>query len=417
MEINILITLAGIGLLGIACQWFAWWARLPAILFLLLSGIVIGPGIGLFNPDELFGDLLFPIVSLSVAVILFEGSLTLHIDEIIGLKSVVRNLITIGALITLTITALATHYLINLDFNLALLFGAVVVVTGPTVITPMLRSARPNANIANVLRWEGIVIDPLGALLAVLVFNFIISTQLEGALTSILMSFGKIILTGSVLGFTCAIILGAILRNHLIPEYLRNFLVLTLVFGVYAISDSIQHESGLLAVTIMGMVLANMKNIDIEDILEFKESLSVLLRSALFIILAARVDLQQFLVLGWTSFLILGIVMFVARPIAVFASTIGSDLTANERTMIAWIGPRGIVAAAVSAVFAIRLEEAGVAGADLLVPLTFLIIIGTVVFQSATSKPLAKWLKVAEPDPNGVLIIGAGNVAEQLENP
>lgn len=388
--------------------------RLPAILFLLLTGMVIGPATGLLHPDELFGKLLFPAVSLSVAVILFEGSLTLKIEEIRELRSVVRNLITMGAVITWLITAAATHYLLGFDTNLSLLFGAVVVVTGPTVIIPMLRTIRPNAKIANILRWEGITIDPLGALLAVLVFEFIISSQGENALNHVLMAFGRIILVGVVLGFVFAFALGNILRRHLIPEYLRNILALSLVFGVYAISDLVEHESGLLAVTIMGITLANMKDMDIDDILDFKESLSVLLISGLFIILAARIEFNQFVTIGWPGLLVLASVMLIARPVAVFVSTLGSDLKFKERLLISWIGPRGIVAAAVAAVFALRLEEAGYTEASLLVPLTFLIIIGTVIIQSATSKYIAQWLGVREPPPRGVLIIGAGNVGRAI---
>ncbi|MBT7949988.1 MAG: sodium:proton antiporter, partial [Gammaproteobacteria bacterium] len=229
MQGDILISLAAIGVLGIACQWLAWMARLPSIMFLLVCGLVIGPITGLLDPDLLFGDLLFPLVSLSVAVILFEGSLTLKIEEIKELRSVVRNLISIGALITWGVTAAATHYLLGFDFQIAFLFGAVVVVTGPTVIIPMLRTIRPNANISNILRWEGIVIDPLGALLAVLVFDFIISSQKENAIGSIFLIFGNIVLVGTTIGAISAIALGFVLKRHLIPEYLRNVLSLTLV--------------------------------------------------------------------------------------------------------------------------------------------------------------------------------------------
>ncbi|MDX1519949.1 MAG: cation:proton antiporter, partial [Gammaproteobacteria bacterium] len=253
--------------------------------------------------------------------------------------------------------------------------------------------------------------DPLGALMAVLVFDFIISGQNENALTNVLIEFGKIVLVGGVHGTLAALVLGHVLRHHLIPEYLRNVMALTLVFGVYALSDMMVHESGLLAVTIMGMILANMKNTDIDDILDFKESLSVLLISGLFIILAARVEFHQFQQLGWTALLVLFALMFIIRPIAVWVCAIGSDLTFSEKALISWIGPRGIVAAAVAALFAIRLEEAGYPEAELLVPLTFMVIIGTVVIQSATAKYIANWLGVREPPPKGVLIIGAGNVA------
>lgn len=414
MQGNILFSFAVIGLLSITCQWLAWWARLPAILFLLLSGLLLGPVTGYLNPDRLFGDLLFPIVSLSVAVILFEGSLTLKFEEIKELKSVVRNLITIGALITWFITAAATHYFFDFEYRLALLFGAVVVVTGPTVIMPMIRSVRPNSKIANVLRWEGIVIDPLGALLAVIVFDFIISSHAEHAFSNMLATFTKIILIGMIIGSVSALALGVVLRRRLVPEYLRNVLTLTLVFAVYALSDLIQHESGLLAVTIMGITLTNLEDTDIEDILDFKESLSVLLISGLFIILAARIEPEQMIVAGWPALGVLVTVMFIARPLAVLVSTTGSDLLFRERLLIAWIGPRGIVAAAIAAIFALRLEAANFPEAAMFVPLVFFIVIGTVIFQSITAKQLAHWLGVREPPPTGLLIIGAGNVARTI---
>ena len=414
MDNTILLSFAGIGVLGICCQWLAWWARLPAILFLLIVGILVGPVFGILDPDALFGKLLFPIVSLSVAVILFEGSLTLKFEDIRGHGKTVRNLITIGALITWLIIAYSTHYLIDFPFELAFLFGAVVIVTGPTVIIPMLRTVRPNAKITNVLRWEGIVIDPLGALLAVLVFNFIISGQQHYTVSTIAITFGKIMFVGFSMGFLSGWLLGELLRKQLVPQYLRNVLTLISVCAVYVLSDTIEHESGLLAVTIMGMTMANMKDMDIDDVLDFKESLSLLLISGLFIILAARIEFYQFIQIGWPALIILAITMLIARPISVFVSAIGSDLTFNEKLLIAWIGPRGIVAAAVSALFALRLEDAGYAEAGLLVPLTFLIIIGTVIIQSATAKYIAKILNVREPPPSGLLIIGAGNVARAV---
>jgi CPA1 family monovalent cation:H+ antiporter len=411
---EVLISLTGIGVLGILCQWFAWWARLPAILFLLLAGILIGPLTGLLHPDALFGEILFPMVSLSVAVILFEGSLTLRFDEIKGLGSVVRNLISIGALITWCVTAVAAQYLLGFPAELAWLFGAVVIVTGPTVILPMLRTVRPNAKITNILRWEGIVIDPLGALLAVLVFEFIISSQSGNAMEKVMLSFGSVVVSGTIIGFISAHALGIVLRRHLIPEYMRNVFSLILVFAVFTLSDVIEHESGLLAVTVMGIALANMKNTNIDDILDFKESLSLLLISGLFIILAARIEFYHFNKLGWSAIGVLAILMLIARPVSVFVSSINSDLKFREKLLISWIGPRGIVAAAVASLFALRLEEAGYPDAVFLVPLTFLVIIGTVVIQSATSKFIAEILGVREPSPTGALIIGAGNVARAI---
>ena len=405
-----MITLAVIVVLGIGSQWLAWWLKLPAILFLLLTGLILGPFTGFVQPDRLFGDLLFPMVSLGVAVILFEGGLTLHFNEIRGLGSVVRNLVTIGAVLNAVIIAAATHSFLSFSWELAFLFGALVSVTGPTVIVPMLRTVRPVSNLANILRWEGIIIDPLGALMAVLVFEFIVSGQDHQEL----LVFSKMLLTGGISGAAAAYGLATLLRRHLLPEYLHNVVTLALVLGVFTLANSIQSESGLLAVTIMGMMLGNMKNVPMEDILDFKESLSVLLISLLFIVLAARVNFKQFADVGWGAILVFVVILFIARPAMVLISTFGSKLGWREKALLSWIAPRGIVAAAVSALFALRLQELGFANAELLVPLTFMVIIGTVVVQSATARPLANYLKVAEPEPRGVLIVGANPVSRAI---
>lgn len=405
-----MITLAVIVVLGIGSQWLAWWLKLPAILFLLLTGLILGPFTGFVQPDHLFGNMLFPMVSLGVAVILFEGSLTLHFNEIRGLGSVVRNLVTVGAVLNAVIIAAATHLFLSFSWELAFLFGALVSVTGPTVIVPMLRTVRPVSNLANILRWEGIIIDPLGALMAVLVFEFIISGQNHNEL----LVFSKMLLTGGISGAAAAYGLATLLRRHLLPEYLHNVVTLALVLGVFTLANSIQSESGLLAVTVMGMMLGNMKNVPMEDILDFKESLSVLLISLLFIVLAARVNFKQFADVGWGAILVFAVILFIARPAMVLVSTIGSKLGWREKALLGWIAPRGIVAAAVSALFALRLQELGFANAELLVPLTFMVIIGTVVVQSATARPLANHLKVAEPEPRGVLIVGANSVSRAI---
>jgi len=414
MHDHILIALAGIGLIGITSQWLSWWLKLPAILFLLLGGIVAGPVTGWLDPDALFGDLLFPFISLAVAVILFEGSLTLKFEQIKGLQQVVRNLVSVGMLVTWAVTTLATYLLLDIGWELALLFGAVTVVTGPTVIIPMLRTVRPNARLTNILRWEGIVIDPIGALLAVLVFDFIISGQGSDALGHTLLGFGTILLVGVVMGALPGYLFGLLLRHHLLPEYLHNITTLTLVFAVFVISNLIYPESGLLAVTVMGLWLANMREVRLQDILSFKESLSLLFISGLFIILAARLDLNALFELGWPALFVLLAIQFIARPLKVLVSTFRSNLNWRERTLLAWIGPRGIVAAAVSALFALRLQQEGMSEAVLLVPLTFMVIIGTVVLQSATARLFAVWLGVAEPEPRGFLIIGANPVARLI---
>ncbi len=411
---HVLTTLAGIGVISVLCQWFAWWVKLPAILFLLLAGIVAGPVTGWLHPDALFGDLLFPIVSLGVAVILFEGSLTLNFNEITGLEKVVRRFVTSGVLSTWAIVSVSTYLLLDFSVQLSLLFGAVMVVTGPTVVVPMLRTVRPNARVANILRWEGIVIDPIGALLAVLVFEFIASGQGQGALEHTVLTFALVVATGIITGVATGYALGLILRQHLLPEYLHNVATLGAVCGLFALANGIQEESGLLAVTAMGMSLANMKDVDTRDILDFKESLSVLFISVLFVLLAARVEFRHFQQLGIAAVGVFLVIQFVARPAKVLLSTYGAPLSWQEKALLSWIAPRGIIAAAVTALFALRLEEQNVADAQLLVPLAFAIIIGTVVLQSATAGALARWLGVAEPEPKGMLIIGANKVARVI---
>ena len=432
MHDDIIFILAGIGLISIICQWIAWRIKLPAILLLLLSGIVAGPVTNWLRPDEAFGDLLLPFISLSVAVILFEGSLTLRFKEIQGLEMVVRRLVTTGVLVTWIIIALTTHWLLDFSWKLSFLFGAITVVTGPTVVVPMLRTVRPSANVAKILRWEGIVIDPIGAFLGVLVFQFIISEADAGAMGQTLILFFKTLFLSSCIGGIAGYGFGLLIRHHLLPEFLHNIAALAMVFGVFAAASAVEHESGLLAVTVMGVWLTNMKQVPIEDILNFKESLSVLLISGLFIILAARIDFSLFFALGWKAAGVFLVIQFVARPVKTLLATRGTPLKWEEKFMIGWIAPRGIVAAATAAVFALRLQEHSNEAenttplqasllnnleylqADLLVPLTFMVIIGTVVLQSVTSRFIACKLGVAEPEAKGILLVGANSFGRRL---
>jgi NhaP-type Na+/H+ or K+/H+ antiporter len=410
MTIELGLMLAGLLMLGFLSQWLAWRVRLPAILFLLLAGIVLGPVTGLVDPDKLLGELLFPMVSLSVALILFEGSLTLRFHELPGIGHAVRGLVSYGAVVTLLLLALAAHEVAGIAWPIAWLFGALACVTGPTVISPMLRTLRPNARIANTLRWEGIVIDPLGALFAVLIYEAIVSHR-EGHTIGI---FVATVGCGAIIGGAAAWVSAFLLRRQMIPEYLQNYAVLATVLLAFSVSNVLTHESGLLAVTIMGIALGNMRGVHIDDILDFKESLTTVLVSVLFILLAAR--------LHWPlphGMLAAGVAIFViaqllVRPLTVAIASAGSSLNWRERALIGWVAPRGIVAASVSALFALRLDALGVPGADALVPLVFTLIICTVVVQSATARPLALWLKVAEPEPRGLLIFGSDEVARAI---
>lgn len=407
MHGNDLLLLSGVLVAGFACQWLAWRIKLPSILFLLIVGITLGPLLGWLNPNELFGDLLVPVVSLAVAIIIYEGALTLKIKEIRGHGNVVRNLLTVGVLITWLLATLAAWQFLGWDLQLAALFGAIVTVSGPTVILPLLRSIRPTNALSNVLRWEGILVDPLGAVLAVLVFNFIVITQTAATTNQLYVMLGMTLASGIFLGVSAGQLFGLVLRNHWLPDYLRDYAALALVILVFTIAESLATESGLLAVTIMGVWQANMKNVDLEDILDFKESLTLVLVAALFIVLAARIDLGALVSLGGGAIAVLLLLQFVAGPMRGFICSIGSELRWQERALLGWIFPRGIVAAAVSALFALRLEELNFAGAENLVPMVFTIIIGTVVLQSLTGKFLAGRLKIVNPEPTGILVVGA----------
>ncbi|EGR4672862.1 sodium:proton antiporter [Vibrio parahaemolyticus] len=407
---NEALVLSAVGVIGLGCQWLAWRLRLPAILFLLLAGLIVGPFMQWLKPDEILGNLLFPLVSLAVAVILFEGSLTLNFKEIRGVSGSVWSIVSIGAIISWAATSVATHYFLGFTWELAMLFGSLTVVTGPTVIVPLLRTVRPNSTLANILRWEGILIDPLGALFVVMVYEFIVSHSAVNSMEV----FGIIIAVGVILGVASGAAVATVLRRAWLPEYLQPFAVLMVVLGVFSVSNHIESEAGLLTVTVMGMWLANAKDINIQQILHFKEHLTILLITGLFIFLAARISLDDFAALGSGALLLFVFMQLVSRPLSIFLSTMRSNLNLKDKLFLSWVAPRGIVAASISSLFAIKLTEYGVDGASLLVPMTFMVIIGTVVLQSATARPMAIALGVAEPAPRGFLLIGANRVAREI---
>ncbi len=407
MTEQLLFVLAGIIVLGSAAQWLSWRLNLPSILALLVIGIVVGPVTGLLKPDEVFGELLFPMISLGVAVVLFEGGLTLKFADLRGHGAAVTNLVSWGALLNWILIAAGSWLLADLSTSLALLFAALMVVTGPTVINPLLRTMRATDEVSQILRWEGILIDPVGALLAVLVYQVIIAGDASSLIIvrSIAVGFFAGVAAGAALAFA--------LRRHWIPEYLRNVVTLSVVVMAFAISEYVAHESGLLAVTVMGIWLANARDLDVSEILSFKESLSILIISALFIVLGARLNPADILATGWQGIAVLGVVL-LARPVVVWAAMAGGGYSWQQKALVSWVGPRGIVAASVSSVFAERLQSAGYTDAQLLVPLAFLIILFTVVLQSFTAGPMARLLGLMEAEPKGVLIVGANSVARAI---
>lgn len=415
MEEQLLIGLASIALFGIGAQWLAWRLRLPSILLMLLAGFIAGPILGLVHPDELLGELLFPVISISVAIILFEGGLTLRIAELPQLKNVIFRLISVGALVTWIVATVSAHFILGLDWELSVLLGAILIVTGPTVITPLLRQIRPKGQVGAALKWEGILIDPVGAVLAVLVFEAILGGDFQQQAPGVIISGVLItILIGGGLGVAGAGAIIALLKQYLVPDHLENPVTLLFVIVAFAMSNLLHPESGLLTVVIMGLVLANQPWVPIKHITEFKENLQALLLGTLFVLLAARIQPTAFLELGVPSLLFLAILVFLGRPLAVLLSTWGSNLSRHEQIFMAWMGPRGVVAAAVSSIFAFELVEAGYPGAEQLVPLTFLVIIATVALYGLTAGPLARYFNLSEEDPQGVLLVGAHELSRAM---
>ncbi|MCB0169389.1 MAG: sodium:proton antiporter [Anaerolineae bacterium] len=421
MSEHLLVGIASILVFGIVAQWLAWRLHLPSILLLLAFGIVAGPITGFLNPDEILGDTLFPIVSLSVALILFEGGLSLKLADLRETGHVVIKLVTIGTVITWCLSATVAYYLLGFEIPLAMLFGAILVVTGPTVIIPLLRQIRAVSRINSIIKWEGIVNDPIGALLAVLVFEAIVISGFGATTWAIVTGILLTITNGVVLGGLGALLLIFLLKRYWIPDYLKNAVTMMIAILAFTLSNLAQAESGLFTVTLMGVVLANQKSVNIKSIVEFKEHLGILLLSSLFIILSARLQLTELSQLGWGSVAFLGALVLLVRPLAVLASTIRSGLSWKEKFFLAWMAPRGIVAAAVTAIFALELtEHGGYQQAENMVPEMFFIIVSTVTIYGLSAAPLGRWLGVAQPNPQGVLIVGAHtwarNIASILHN-
>jgi len=414
MSEEIIIWLAVIMMLGISAQWIAWFIRVPSILLLLLFGIIAGPVTGLLNPDAIFGETLFPLISLSVAVILFEGGLSLKLSELRGQGAVVNRLVFTGTLVTWLLGAASAYYILGFELPLALLLGAILVVTGPTVIIPLLRQIRPKKKVSCVLRWEAIVTDPMGAVFAVLVYEAIVGGRFHQVHGVAAFGLLKTLIAGGGCGIAAGMILVTLMKRYLVPDFMQNPVTLLLLFGAYTISNLIQPESGLLAVTLMGAWLSNQKDINISHIVEFKETLRVLLISVLFIILAARLNFTGLSLLTLQGLLFTIVMIVVVRPAAVLVSTLGSGLKWSERAFVALVAPRGIVAAAVASVFALSLDRAGVKQGALLLPITFYVIIITVVFYGLGAGFFARILGVAMAKPSGFLIIGASSWAQEI---
>jgi len=425
-----MIELAGIIILGILAQWVAWKFKIPAILPLILIGLLVGPIAAEFINEDgskwiepvwngekgLFpGDGLYYFVSLAISIILFEGGLTLKRAEIKNVGPVITKLITLGSAVTFFGAGILAHYIFELSWDLSLLFAGLIIVTGPTVITPILRNIPLKKDLSTILKWEGILIDPIGALVAVLVFEFISIEGDSGFTKTAFLEFGKIVLFGTTFGFTFAHALAFAINKKMIPHYLLNVVALSAVLLVFVESEVFAHESGLLAVVVMGMVLGNGKLENIKELLYFKESLSVLLISILFILLAANINIEDLMLLyTWKTAVLFAVVVFIIRPLAVFLSTYRSKLKLNEKLFISWVGPRGIVAAGIASLFGSKLIKQGVDGAEYITPLVFMIVLGTVLLNATTARLFAKIAGVFLSKSEGILIVGASRVSRLI---
>ncbi len=402
--------------LGITAQWLAWRLGVPSILFLLAAGFIVGPTLDIVHPDQILGKLLFPLVSAAVAILIFEGALNLKYTELRKKGTIVRNLLSVGVLVTWLACALAAHLLLGFGLPLALLLGAILTVTGPTVIAPLLRSLRISPNLATILRWEGIIVDPIGVILAVLTYEaFFVSHQSSVSIWSSMLTLLSMVAIGLVLGFLSAHILLQLFHHEKVPEFLQSPSTLVTLLAMFSISNHIQNESGLLTVTVMGLVMANQKYVAIQKITEFKETLQVLLIAGLFVVLSARIDRGSLNQINSQTITFVLVVLFLVRPMAVLLSCIGTKrLKWREIIFLCATSPRGIVAAALSSLLALELSKLNYPESEQLVTIVFTVIVASCMVTALCTKPLAHLLGLTIGEPRGLIFLGAHHWAREL---
>lgn len=422
--------IGGLIIIGILAQWLAWRLRVPAILPLILAGLCVGPGYEFYTGHALLsprfdvdsgaglfpGNLLYSFVSLAIGLILFEGGLTLRKSEIKGLTNSIARLSTYGAFTTTIVAGFAAHFILGISWQISFLFSTLIVVTGPTVIAPIMRQINVKRQISTILKWESIVIDPVGAFLAVLFYKFIIAFyEPDATVGEAIIEFARSGLVGVGLGATFGYLLYQLITRLYVPKFLLNVFILAAVIAAFLMSDAIAHESGLLTTVVMGAFLSNRDVPFLHDILDFKESLTILLISMLFILLSANITVEQIqLVMDWKVLALFAVVVFIARPLGVFWSLAGSDLTWQDKAFISWVGPRGIVAAGVASLFGLELEERGIEWAEYVTPLVFIIVLGTVLLNATLAGFLARKLRVSLPKGSGIIIFGGGEGSKEL---
>ncbi|MEE8277768.1 MAG: cation:proton antiporter [Thermoanaerobaculia bacterium] len=399
---------------GMGAQALARHLRIPGIVLLLGAGVLLGPDLlGLIQPAALEGPLQ-TLVGYAVAVILFEGGLNLDLRRLRREAVAIRRLVTLGALVTAVGGTLAARWILQWDWTLSVLFGTLVIVTGPTVINPLLRRIRVQRNLSTVLEAEGVLVDAVGAIVAVVALEVALSPSGESAALGAWHLVSRLG-SGALLGLGAGLLLALLLRfENLVPEGLENVFTLSLVLLLFQGSNVFLEESGIVAVTVAGLVVGNVKTRALGDLKEFKEQLTVLLIGMLFVLLAADVRLAEVRALGWPGAWTVLALMLVVRPLNVLVGTSGSDLELREKAFLAWLAPRGIVAAAVSSLCAQELEAAGFQGGSELRALVFLVIAATVLVQGLSGGWVAQLLGVRKLVNTGFVVLGANRLGLAL---
>ncbi len=403
-----------VGALGVGAQWVAWRLKLPAIVIMLAAGLLVGPALGILDPQRDIGALVQPLISLAVAVILFEGGLTLDLHKLGDARAGVMRLVLIGAPLGWLLSSLALHFGAGLGWEASAVFGGIMVVTGPTVIAPLLRQAKLQKRPANLLQWEAIVNDPVGALAAVLAFEFVLVGREAESLTDALTQLGGGILLALAVGIASGLLVSFAFRRAVVPEYMKVPVLFALLLVTFAFPNMMLHESGLLAVTVMGLIIANAELPSFEELRRFKEHATVLLVSGVFILLASSMDFASLGQLTWRAGLFVALVILVARPLTVLVSLVGTKIPRNEKLLIAFTGPRGVVLVAVAGLFGERLAAAGVSDGSVIGPLAFVLVLATVVLHGFTLAPMARGLGLAATGKSGILILGGGRFTTAL---
>ena len=398
---------------GISAQVIAEYLQVPSIVFLLLFGILLGPdGLSVLHPNQL-GTGLEVMVALCVAIILFEGGLNLELKEMGKVSGSLRNLVTLGTLITLLVGGMAAHWLGEFPWPIAFLYASLVVVTGPTVISPLLKQVQVDRQVATLLEGEGVLIDPVGAILAVVVLDTIVNADTDPleAFIGLIVRVG----IGGGIGVAGGWLLGLILkRAKFLSEDLKNLVVLAGLWGLFGLAQTIRSESGLMATVMAGIVLGAASIPEERLLRRFKGQLTIFSVSVLFILLSADLSIASVFALGWGSLFTVLALMFIVRPINIGLCTLNSGLNWRQKLFLCWIAPRGIVSASVASLFAIFLTQYGINGGDSIKALVFLTIMMTVFFQGLTARWVAAWLRINPQNATGAVIIGCSPLSRLI---